>query len=449
MSSIHSLIVDDDPDFLASLAAVIRAEGFSVATADSIATARTQMSEQLPALVITDLLLPDGTGMDLVRELEGDERPDALVVSGEATVDTAVEALRLGALDYLTKPIDHNRLKSVLAHVQRARALKQEVGSLRGELRKLGRFGPMIGASRQMQRVYDLVARVAGTNAAVLIAGESGTGKELAAQAIHEHSRRSSGPFIAINCGAMPPTLIESELFGHERGSFTGATQMRRGHFERASGGTLFLDEITEMPIDLQVKLLRVLETGTVMRVGGDSTTRVDVRILAATNRPPAAAVADGKLREDLLYRLNVFPIDMPPLRERTGDVVMLAEHFLAELNRAQGTSREFSESSRERLARRHWPGNVRELKNEVERAFIMSEGEVKILPAAGEATSMVSVPGGGHCNIRIGTSLADAERQLILATLEFCENDKRRCAEILGVSLKTLYNRLNVYEAV
>ena len=449
MSSIHSLIVDDDPDFLASLAAVIRAEGFSVATADSIATARTQMSEQLPALVITDLILPDGTGMDLVRELEGDERPEALVVSGEATVDTAVEALRLGALDYLTKPIDHNRLKSVLAHVQRARALKQEVGSLRGELRKLGRFGPMIGASRQMQRVYDLVARVAGTNASVLIAGESGTGKELAAQAIHEHSRRSSGPFIAINCGAMPPTLIESELFGHERGSFTGATQMRRGHFERASGGTLFLDEITEMPIDLQVKLLRVLETGTVMRVGGDSTTRVDVRILAATNRPPAAAVADGKLREDLLYRLNVFPIDMPPLRERTGDVVMLAEHFLAELNRAQGTSREFSESSRERLARRHWPGNVRELKNEVERAFIMSEGEVEILPAAGEATSMVSVPGGGHCNIRIGTSLADAERQLILATLEFCENDKRRCAEILGVSLKTLYNRLNVYEAV
>jgi DNA-binding NtrC family response regulator len=445
---LHSLIVDDDPDFLASLAEIIRSEGFVVATASSLDEARAKLAEQTPALIITDLMLGSASGMDLVREVEGDQFPDVVVVSGEATVDSAVEALHLGALDYLTKPIDHARLKTVLAHVQRNRELKAEVGTLRGELRKLGRFGPMIGASRSMQRVYDLITRVAPTDAPVFLIGESGTGKELAAQAIHEHSRRRSGPSIAINCGAMAPTLIESELFGHERGSFTGATQQRRGHFERASGGTLFLDELTEMPIDLQVKLLRVLETGTVMRVGGDATTRVNVRIIAATNRAPDIAVRDGKLREDLLYRLNVFPILMPPLRERAGDVAMLAEYFLEELNQLEGTSKRLSDTSRERLAKHAWPGNVRELKNEIHRGFIMTEDVVEALPGSGSSSATLS-PGGPPGAFRIGSTLADVERQVILATLEHCENDKRRAAEMLGISLKTLYNRLNTYAAV
>lgn len=460
MPLMHALIVDDDADLLASLAEVIRAEGFEVSTAVSVADARHQLSTLTPALIITDLTLPDGNGMDLVREAEGVQHPDVLVVSGEASIDSAVEALRLGALDYLTKPIDHPRLKTVLAHVQRARDLQQVVGSLRGELRRLGRFGPLIGASRAMQHVYDLIMRVAPTDASVLIVGESGTGKELAAQAIHDHSRRRGGPFVAINCGAMPAALIESELFGHERGSFTGATQLRRGHFERASDGTLFLDEITEMPIDLQVKLLRALETGTVIRVGGDKTIRVDVRIIAATNQTLEAAVREGKLREDLMYRLNVFPVAMPPLRDRSSDVVKLAEHFLEELNRNQGTSKRFSDSSRDRLVQNSWPGNVRELRNEVHRAFIMSEDLIEVASPSGDGAPLSGVgtspaannaphAGGPTRNIRIGTSLADIEREIILATLEHCENDKRRAAEILGISLKTFYNRLNVYKAV
>jgi DNA-binding NtrC family response regulator len=445
---LHALIVDDDPDFLASLQSVIEAEGLTVTGASSLSEARAALAESTPALIITDLALPDGSGMDLVRDLEGDSGPDVLVVSGEATVDTAVEALRRGALDYLTKPIDHHRLHSVLAHVQRARELKAEVGTLRGELRRLGRFGPLIGSSQGMQRIYDMIARVAPTDAPVFIVGESGTGKELVAQAIHEHSRRRSGPYVAINCGAMPPQLIESELFGHEKGSFTGATQQRRGHFERASGGTIFLDEITEMPIDLQVKLLRVLETNTVMRVGGDTTTKVDVRTIAATNRPTDVAVRDGKLREDLLYRLNVFPIVIPPLRERPGDVVMLAEHFVEQLNQTNGTSKTLSDASRQRLAAHDWPGNVREIKNEIHRAFILSEDVIEVLVASG-VRSPSAAPAGPSRTIRIGSTLSDVERQVILATLEHCEGDKRRAAEILGISLKTLYNRLNVYEAV
>ena len=448
MHPLHALVVDDDADFLAGLTELMRGEGFSVDTASSISQAHALLVQRTPTLIIADLMLPDGNGMDLVREAEGSHNPDIVVVSGEATIDTAIEAVRLGALDYLTKPIDQPRLRTVLAHVRRSRELLQVVGSLRGELRRLGRFGPLVGTSPAMQKVYDLISRVAPTDASVLTMGESGTGKELVAQAIHGHSRRRTAPFVAINCGAMPAALIESELFGHERGSFTGATQLRRGHFERADGGTLFLDEITEMPIDLQVKLLRALETGTVMRVGADKTTPVDVRIIAATNRPPEVAVRDGKLREDLLYRINVFPIAMPPLRERSSDVVMLAEHFLDELNQSNNASKVLSEGSRVRLARHHWPGNVRELKNEMHRAFIMSEGVIEVAVGTGERVP-ATVNDGPSRNISIGSSLADVEQQVILATLEHCENDKRRAADVLGVSLKTLYNRLNVYKAV
>ncbi len=295
-----------------------------------------------------------------------------------------------------------------------------------------------------MLSLYEMMQRVAPTDATCFIVGESGTGKDLAAQTLHMLSRRAKAPFLPLNCGAISPTLIESELFGHERGSFTGAQRRHKGYFERAHGGTLFLDEITEMPIELQVKLLRVLETGTVARIGGDQQVDVDVRVIAATNRDPLRAVSDGKLREDLLYRLQVFPLHMPPLRERSGDVELLANFFLGQLNERQATSKRFSPDAADRLASHAWPGNVRELKNVVHRAFIMADEEItpRSLPreVGGEAGTARSL------HFRVGASISDVEHHLIMATLDAYAGNKRKTAEVLGVSLKTLYNRLNTY---
>lgn len=309
----------------------------------------------------------------------------------------------------------------------------------------------MIGASVAMQLVYDLLARVAPTSSTVLIAGETGTGKELVAETIHQLSRRSQQACVPLNCGAVAPTLIESELFGHERGSFTGADQRRKGIFERANGGTLFLDEITEMPAELQVKLLRILETGTTTRVGGDHPIAADVRVLAATNRDPARAVRDGKLREDLLYRLNVFPIEVPPLRERKGDIPLLAQSFLKRLNKDSETSKAFTPSAVDRLEQHHWPGNVRELKNAVERAHIVASDRIDAdaLPALGNLLMPPAVTTGQTADrSAVGSSLADVKQHLILATMEHCGGDKKRAAEMPGISLKTLYNSLAIYGA-
>jgi DNA-binding NtrC family response regulator len=280
----------------------------------------------------------------------------------------------------------------------------------------------------------------------VFVLGETGTGKELVAQTLHDMSRRQKHAFVPINCGAVSPTLIESELFGHERGSFTGAERSHRGHFERAHEGTLFLDEVTEMPIDLQVKLLRVLETGRVLRVGGSSYAQVDVRVIAASNRPAEQAVAEGKLRPDLLYRLNVFPVELPPLREREDDIILLAEAFLEELNRgSEAPPKAFTRAALERLKAHSWPGNVRELRNVVQRAFILAPNDIGVdaLPLG-----VVEERLGTVLQIRVGTPIDEAERRLILATLEHCAGDKKKAAEILKISLKTLYNRLNVYRA-
>jgi len=445
----EALLVDDDRLHLQGLAQLIEGEGFRTRTAASLEEARQQLAERVPDVIVTDLMLPDGSGLELRADLDVAGRTEVILITGHASVESAVQALRDGALDYLTKPIDLPRLKTVLANVARTISLKEEVGALRGELRKLGRFGRMIGGSPPMQRVYDLIARVAPTEATVFVMGESGTGKELVAETIHELSRRRSGPFLAINCGAVSPNLIESELFGHERGSFTGAAQRHRGHFERASGGTLFLDEITEMPFELQVKLLRVLETGSVLRIGGDTPASVEVRVIAATNRVPNRAVSEGKLREDLYYRLNVFPIVLPPLRERPGDIALLGEHFLAQLNEADGRSKRLDADALERLDRYPWPGNVRELKNVLQRAFIMAEVEIDTScfpPEVGLPATAVVDEGGGP-QFPIGTSLAEAERQLILNTLAHYGGDKRKAADALGISLKTLYNRLNLYK--
>jgi two-component system, NtrC family, response regulator AtoC len=439
----HALLVDDDVNFILGLAEVVGREGFATRTAHTLKEARAEIAKAVPDVVLADLHLPDGSGIDLFKDLESSPATEVVLITGQASIDTAVDAMRQGASDYLVKPVDMARVKGVLANVVRTRELKEQIGSLRGELRKLGRFGPLIGASPAMQRVYDLVGKVAPTEATALIMGETGTGKELVAETISSLSRRHKESFLPINCGAVSPTLIESELFGHERGSFTGADRLHKGYFERSHRGTLFLDEITEMPIELQVKLLRVLETGKVTRVGGNDPIPVDVRVIAATNRRPEEAVARGKLREDLLYRLNVFPIHLPPLRDRREDVELLAEHFLALLNKEHDTNKEFTRPALNRLRSHNWPGNVRELKNLVHRAYILAEEHIGLdsLPLG------VQENAGSSLNVKVGTSLGEAERRLILATLEDCEGDKKKAAEVLGISLKTLYNRLNEYK--
>jgi two-component system, NtrC family, response regulator AtoC len=445
---LHALVVDDDVHSLSALAELVEAEGFDTATADNLAQARQQLEQRVPDVVLSDLMLPDGRGTELLKELLEEPQVEVILITGKATVETAVEALRLGAFDYLTKPIDLGRLKTLLARVKDTRELKQEVSSLRAELRDLGRFGPMVGTAPAMQRIYDLIDKVAPTEATAFLIGESGTGKELAAETIHRLSKRRKGPYLPLNCGAISPTLIESELFGHEKGSFTGAQRQHRGYFERASGGTLFLDEITEMPIELQVKLLRVLETGRIMRVGGDREVEVNVRVVAATNRNPDDAVKDGKLREDLFYRLKVFPITLPPLRDREGDIETLANYFLHNLNKRESSNKRFNAETMERLRVHHWPGNVRELQNVVQRAFILGDQEIApdCLPVELGGDAPLAGP---NLHLKVGTSLEDAERRLILATLDQYEGDKKVTAEVLGISLKTLYNRLNQYAQV
>lgn len=441
----RALIVEDDYSTLSALAQLVELEGYETLTATTLAKARRLLEPGDIPVVLCDLILPDGRGTELLEELADQTEPvDVILITGNASVDTAVEALRLGAYDYLVKPVDIPRLKSLLAGLHRSRDMRAEISTLRGELRSVGRFGAMIGSSPAMQRVYDLVEKVAPTNASVFLIGESGTGKELAAEAVHQLSRRRKEQFTALNCGAITPTLLESELFGHEKGAFTGATRRHHGYFERADGGTLFLDEITEMPLELQVKLLRVLETGKVVRVGGDEPIPVDVRIIAATNREPRQATDEGRLRQDLLYRLNVFPIELPPLRERDGDLELLVDEFLRRLS-PEGGQRRVTSEAMDRLRGYHWPGNVRELKNVIERAHILSEDVVDADCLPSELTGE-ALPEGPVLRIRVGTPVADVERRLILATLDQLGGNKNETAKTLGLSVKTIYNRLNAY---
>jgi DNA-binding NtrC family response regulator len=440
-------LVDDDTNALSGLAGLVSREGFTTATAASLQEARARMSEQRPDVVLLDLILPDGDGMDLFHDVESRDATEVVLITGHASVETSVQALRLGATDYLLKPVNVKQLKAILSRVARPTDLKKEIGALRDELRSLGRFGRLLGTSDAMQKVYDQIERVAPTAVTVFIMGESGTGKELVAQTLHELSRRRKQPFIAVNCGAISPQLIESELFGHEKGSFTGALYEHKGYFERASGGSLFLDEITEMPVELQVKLLRVLEAGTFMRVGSGKQIEVDVRVIAATNRDPEEAVADGKLREDLLYRLQVFPLQLPPLRERMGDVELIAQKFLEEINQIERSGKSFAPDVLEMLKRYHWPGNVRELKNIIHRSYIMADDVIhaNCLPIETEKTRNT---GGPFFQVRVGSTISEVERRLIMATLQQCGGNREKAAEMLGISLKTLYNRLREYES-
>jgi DNA-binding NtrC family response regulator len=354
-----------------------------------------------------------------------------------------LQAVAAGVDEYFVAPINFVELRSILDRELEKRGLEIECRQRQSQQTERESFCDLIGGSEPMRRVYDAITRVAESTTTVLIRGESGTGKELVAQTLHDLSPRKDGPFVAVNCSAVPATLIESELFGHEKGSFTGATQQHRGVFERASGGTLFLDEITEMPAELQARLLRVLETANLTRIGGEEPVSVRVRVVAATNRSPERAVEAGRLRADLYYRLNVFPIQLPPLRERGEDVVLLAQHFLDELNGEAETEKPLSATARERLRSHGWPGNVRELRNAIHRAYIMAKDEVELETVQGPK---LAGPGGDSREESGEAPLQEIERREILARLEKFSGDKRRTAASLGISLKTLYNRLNVY---
>lgn len=436
----HLLITDDEPDTRELIAEIAVEEGYTVAQAGDIRQARIQIERHKPDLMLLDMQLPDGDGMELWKRLA---LTDCRVVfiTGHSTVESAIEALRCGAVDYLTKPIALRRLRGVLGELKTLKDHGSEPGAQDA-------FARIVGNSPAIQLLCAHIEKVAPTQATVLLVGESGTGKELAAEAIHLASSRHSKPFMAVNCGAISPNLIESELFGHEKGAFTGADRQHKGYFERAHGGTLFLDEITEMSMELQVRLLRVLETGRFMRVGTHEEIAADVRVVAATNRNPEQAVAKGTLREDLYHRLSVFPLELPPLRERGEDILLIADHFLQGLNQEYGTAKRFSADATRAMLAYHWPGNIRELRNYVYRSYILADDVIK-----GDFNSFSldshSAGWGTEITVPVGVPLADANRQLILATLKQCGGVKKAAAEMLGISLKTLYNRLEEYGAL
>jgi DNA-binding NtrC family response regulator len=445
---LRALLVDDDEVFAPAVAEIVRQEGFDVTVAGSLEEARNTARNLRPVLLLVDLALPDGSGLDLVRDYADIPNTHIILITGFASVDSAIEALRMRTFDYLTKPLDLEHLRYLLMRV-RLQAMHPDTIRLIDHEGKPAAFGPLVGASEAMRKMHALIEKVAPTEASVLICGESGTGKELVGRAIHELSRRRDSPYLALNCGALAPNLVGSELFGHEKGSFTGANRRHIGYFERASGGTLFLDEVTEMPAELQVNLLRVLETGKLVRLGGVREISVDVRVLAATNRKPDVIIAAGHFRKDLFFRLSGFPINVPPLKSREGDIELLARYFLNGLNRQNNTRRTLTEDAVSKLKEHDWPGNVRELRNHIEQAYVMCEGDTltqKCLPAVGEKWQ--EAPEGAE-SFTVGNSLEDVERRLIFATLEYFKGNKSRTAQSLGISLKTVYNRLNQYDDV
>jgi DNA-binding NtrC family response regulator len=443
------LVAEDDIATGQAWSELIASWGFAVEIAPDGARALELIDSFDPHILLLDLRLPKKNGLEVLSEMR--ERGLAIptvMISGEGEIADAVQAIKLGAYDYLRKPVDPPHLRVLLGNLSAHLTATEENQRLRRRLARAGELGGLVGHSAAMRRVMTLIEQVAPSSASVVVAGESGTGKELVARTIHELSPRRSGPYVAINCAALPETLMESELFGHERGAFTGADRRREGCFESADGGTLLLDEIGEMRPELQAKLLRVLEDGRLRRLGGSAEISVDVRVLAATNRDLEAAIRESRFREDLYYRLNVFTIDLPPLAERPDDVSTLAEHFLKTIPPPEGKTVTGIEAEALELMKAYrWPGNVRQLRNVIERALIVTRG-----PLIGAADMPADLRrgggGGGAFEIRLGTSLDDVERELIKRTIEFAGGNKSRAAEILGVSLKTLYNRLDRYGA-
>jgi DNA-binding NtrC family response regulator len=460
------LIVDDEPSQRSGLAAMVTAWGMTAETASEGNEALEALSRTPADVILTDLSMPglDGFGF-LERLREMGDMPPTIVLTAFGNIESAVRTVHeLGAYWFLEKPIQPKTLEVLVRRAAAHASLRSDKQMLQRQLVYKGSLGPLVGTSPKMMEIFALLQQAGPSKACVLITGESGTGKELVARTIHELSQRRNGPFIAINCAALPETLIESELFGHEKGSFTGASERRAGCFEIAQHGTLLLDEIGEMPMPTQAKLLRILEDSKVRRLGGKTEFEVDVRVVAATNKIPDEAIRGGHLREDLYYRLNVFHVHLPPLRERKDDLGPITEALILDLNRKHDCRvSDVSPEVMEALQRHNWPGNVRELRNVLERAVILAgEGtiEMKHIPAflQGGRVSVATAASGGEpatapkdedpdaVRFSIGTTVEEAEKGLILRTLEHTRNNKTRAAEILGISLKTLHNKLKEY---
>ena len=461
------LVVDDETAARRGLVSLLSGWGYAVEEAADGQEALEKAVAVLPSVVLTDLVMPRLDGHALLKSLR-DEVPFAAVIllTGQGTIETAVAAMKDGAYDYLTKPVDVARLKLLIPKAASSSEAVREVALLRRQLRQVMGVGRIVGTGPAMQALYRMIEMAAPTPAPVLITGESGTGKELVARTIHELSPRARAPFVAVNCAAIPETLLESEIFGHEKGAFTGALERRAGCFELAHQGTLFLDEIAEMNPATQAKFLRVLEGGAVRRLGGRAEVKMDVRVLAATNKDPQKALRDGSFREDLYYRLNVVSLALPPLREHREDIPLLIEAFIAEFNAKYDKRIGGVDAAAEMaLEAAPWPGNVRELRNSLERAVIVcSEQRIGLehlseLPAREGPDTVSGPPHGAPAQalpagsesplaVPIGTSLEEAEKQLILRTLASQDNNKTRAAQVLGISLKTLHNKLKAYGA-
>ncbi|HWG49279.1 MAG TPA: sigma-54 dependent transcriptional regulator [Candidatus Acidoferrales bacterium] len=448
------LIVEDEPHALTGLAELVAGWGYRTETARDGVEALDKVLVWQPGIIVTDLKMPRMDGLDLLERLSDLKQNQAVIVlTAQGSIQAAVDAMKLGAYDFIQKPVDAVRLRQILSNACRQRETEQELEVTRRKLRETGVLGSLVGASKKMQEVFAMIERIAPSNVSVLITGESGTGKELVARTLHSLSPRKNRPFVAVNCAAIPETLIESEIFGHEKGAFTGAMERRAGCFELAEEGTLLLDEIGEMPIGTQAKLLRVLEERTLRRLGSKIESPVDVRVLAATNKNPGEAVSDGHLRADLFYRLNVFNIHMPPLREHKDDIPAIVESMIEDMNRKHDRHINGVDAGMLRqLMAYDWPGNVRELRNTIERAVVLGgEGllEARHLPPGFGAVSekvLEVVDDGNAVRIEVGSTIDEAERQLILKTLESHGNNKTRAAETLGISLKTLHNKLKEY---
>ena len=443
VSSAPVLVIDDEKAIVEALSAVLGAEGYEVETAHDGEEGWGKLEERPYGLVIVDLKLPDVDGLEVVRRIrDGGLGSEIIIITGEASVDSAVEAMRRGAYDYLTKPLETDRLKALVPKALEKYDVREQKAALERKVANLTRYAELIGQSEKMKEVYKTIEAVAPTDASVLIYGESGTGKELVTRALHTKSARSKGPFVAVNCAAFPKDILENELFGHEKGAFTGSLKEKAGCFELADGGTLFLDEVAEMGPDTQVKLLRAIETQRFRRLGGKEEIEVDIRVLAATNRDVHEALREGDFREDLYYRLSVVEIALPPLRDRGGDIELLAQEFLRTFAEEHGKEVDgFSEEAIRFLRAYDWPGNVRELKNAVERAVIMTgEGEITLTalrPRAAERRGPTEV------RIPIGSSLEKAESRLILETFASTGGDRERTAAILGLDEDELGDRL------
>ena len=440
------LVVDDDAATRGGLSVLLESWGYQATEAADGKTALAVCKEQLPHAIVTDLMMPQMNGLEFIAALGANVQQIAIIfVTGQATIDTAVQAIKLGAYEYLPKPLEPQRLRDVLEKALKQVSLARDAGALRQRLESpLGSYGALIGKSAPMRKLYQQIGQIAATTAAVLISGESGTGKELVAQTLHDLSPRREGNFLALNCAAISPTLMESELFGHEKGAFTSAVERHPGCFEQADGGTLFLDEITEMALEVQPKFLRVLEEGQVRRIGGNKNIPVSVRVVAATNRQPLAAVKDGKLRQDLFYRLNVFHLELPALRERGEDIALLAGYFLESFAaKYQKTNLPWGADFAPAIQSHNWPGNVRELRNAMERLTVLATGSNLSAADFKQYCLTTLVEEASELG---PMSLAEAERLAIERALAATGGNKTQAAQLLGITPKTLNAKLALY---